>query len=54
MGISDIRCQWVKLASTSFSAVCWEEIEENLDGMTARLEHSHGYGNNREYFHHLL
>jgi hypothetical protein len=54
MGITDVRHQRVKLAVTSLSAVCWEEIEENLDGMTARPEHSHGYRNSREYFHHLL
>jgi hypothetical protein len=32
------------------SAVCWKEIEENLDGMRARREHSHGNRNIREYF----
>jgi hypothetical protein len=42
------------LTVTSLLAVCWEEIEENLNGMSARLEHSRGNRNSREYFHHLL
>jgi len=54
MGIPDVRHHRVKLTVTSLSTVCWEEIEENLDGMSARHEHSCGNGNSREYFHHLL
>lgn len=46
----DVRHQRVKLTVTCLSAVCWKEIEENLDGMRARREHSHGNRNIREYF----
>jgi len=37
MGILDVRHQRVKLTVTSLSAVCWEEIEENLDGMSVGM-----------------
>jgi hypothetical protein len=52
--LHDVRRQRVKLTVTSFSAVCWEEIEENLDEVSARLEHSHGNRNSREHFNLVL